>query len=201
MLVIKSVDIAENGGLYCLNDLHKASGGEERHKPANWLRTQQALELVAELEAEAEKAKSLIFPVSHIRATEQNQILSILQGQHLDKQGTFVCKELVYAYATWVSPAFFLHVLRTYDAVVQEELGYMRRDLDERRESGRLTNMLQNQLWEQGYRSMELDTRILKWAEQAEWAKFRAGVLTATVVELRRENKDLHETIRQILRK
>lgn len=76
-------------GRYCLNDLHKASGGEKRHVPAEFLRLDSTKELIEEIK----------YGVSHIPP-----VLS-LRGFH---GGTFVVKELVYAYAMWISPKFHL---------------------------------------------------------------------------------------------
>ena len=97
----KSINIAETvittdqDGRFCLNDLHKASGGEDRHVPGYWLENRQAIELVAELETTG-------IPV--VKKTGRNG-------------GTYVCKELVYAYAMWISARFHLEVIRTFDAV------------------------------------------------------------------------------------
>ena len=49
---IDSISIRQDEhGRYCLNDLHKASGGEQRHKPGNFFRLQQTVELIDKLAA------------------------------------------------------------------------------------------------------------------------------------------------------
>lgn len=89
-------------GRYNLNDLHKAavaSGIKKDVRPSEWLSLQSTHELIEILIQE----NSLIKPVA------------ISPGRY---GGTFGLKELVYAYATWVSAAFHLKVIRTFDAVV-----------------------------------------------------------------------------------
>lgn len=88
--------------LYNLNDLHKAAGSEHRHRPNNWLQNAQTKDLIAEIEAEGGKA------------------CEVINGGK--NRGTYACKELVYAYATWISAKFFLLVIRTFDAVVSGSL-------------------------------------------------------------------------------
>jgi len=40
-LVIGNTVVKMKDGLYCLNDLHKASGGDPNNAPAQWLRNKQ----------------------------------------------------------------------------------------------------------------------------------------------------------------
>ena len=87
-------------GRYSLNDLHRAAGGEARHKPANFLRIDTTRELVAEL--------------GHFSEVRSAPVETINGGPN---RGTYACRELVYAYAMWVSPRFHLQVIRTFDAV------------------------------------------------------------------------------------
>lgn len=49
-LTILSNNIRLFDGLYSLNDLHKASGGEQTHKPVHFLKNKQTQELVDEIE-------------------------------------------------------------------------------------------------------------------------------------------------------
>lgn len=90
----------DDKGRYCLNDLHKSAGGESKHQPANWMRSQQVQELIEEINRSS------------------NSMNAVNIGQGGLKQGTYVCKELVYAYAMWISPAFHLKVIRAYDSAV-----------------------------------------------------------------------------------
>jgi len=84
-LIVVDVKIRQDAeGRFCLNDLHRAAGGEERHKPANWMRTQQTQAMIEELLKEQS--------VAQIRATEQKQPLMVYQGwqlpRHIRLQGT-----------------------------------------------------------------------------------------------------------------
>lgn len=96
-ITLSNVAIREHNGLYSINDLHRASGGEKRHQPSDWLRLKQTIELIKE----AEKTG--------------NPVILSKQGV-----GTFACKELICAYATWISPKFFLQVIRTFLAVHEQ---------------------------------------------------------------------------------
>jgi hypothetical protein len=92
----------DTAGRYSLNDLHKAAGAEPRHRPSLWLENQQTNDLIAELGRQEGDAG---IPAS---------VVSMKGGLH---QGTYAAKELVYAYAMWISPKFHLEVIRTFDAI------------------------------------------------------------------------------------
>lgn len=106
-LTIIDNNIHHIDGLYSLNDLHKASGGEKRHQPSNFLRKIEAREVVEELEKEYS---------SNMRNTKP---LVVYRGNGAkSKRGTYVCKELVYSYAMWISAKFHLKVVRAFDDFV-----------------------------------------------------------------------------------
>ncbi len=97
-LVIANIQVRQDEvGRYLLNDLHRAAGGTNRHRPKYWLENQQTKELINEL------------AIGGITPIEAKQ-----------RVGTFVCKEMVYCYAMWISPAFHLKVIRAYDQMQQQ---------------------------------------------------------------------------------
>lgn len=100
-IIISDITIHKDSqGRYSLNDLHQASGGEEKDKPANWLRLEKTVELIDEILN------------AQIRAFKP---VDSRKGRY---GGTYVCKELVYSYAMWISASFALKVIRAYDALV-----------------------------------------------------------------------------------
>ena len=104
-LTIMDTDIsADERGRFCLNDLHAACGGAVKHKPGQWMRHDSFRGLVAELRKGAE---------THLEPVETTR------GRN---GGTFVCRELVIAYAMWVSPAFMLQVIRAFDSTQQRAM-------------------------------------------------------------------------------
>ena len=94
VVVLDTVEIRKDSeGRYCLNDLHKAAGGEAKDKPANFLRREETIGLIQFLESE-----------------KLNGVLPV-NAEAGRYGGTYVCKQLVYTYAMWVSPAFHLKVV------------------------------------------------------------------------------------------
>ncbi|WP_219702798.1 KilA-N domain-containing protein [Marinomonas lutimaris] len=102
-LIISSKDIRTLDGLYSLNDLHKAAGSEKRHEPNRFIRIEKTKELIEEIE----------------RCPEMGIGAKAIRGG--ENQGTWVCKELVYAYVMWISPKFNLEVIRAFEQAQRPE--------------------------------------------------------------------------------
>lgn len=92
-LSIGAIGVRNINGLFSLNDLHKASGGSPKHRPGEFFRNEQTKALIAEL------------AIADIPAIRKSA------GRY---GGTYACKELVIAYAAWISAAFHLKVIRVF---------------------------------------------------------------------------------------
>jgi len=84
--------------LFCLNDLHKAAGGDPKHGPGRLIRLNSTEELGMVL--------------ANSQEVEKYTPIHKTPGRY---DGTFVCKELVYAHAMWISPSFHLKAIRFFD--------------------------------------------------------------------------------------
>lgn len=93
-LIIGTSEVRQIDGLYSLNDLHRASGNENRHRPSLFIENKQSQDLIAEITKAG---------ITALRTKKGGT-----QG------GTYACKELVIAYAAWISPAFHLKVIRVF---------------------------------------------------------------------------------------
>lgn len=103
-LTIADVSIRVDAkGRYCLNDLHKAAGGEARHEPHQFMRLDQTQALAEE-----------------INSADQRISVQTKRGAN---GGTFVARELVYAYPSTPKEAFEQAV---EGAIYGEEMTFMR---------------------------------------------------------------------------
>ena len=98
-LTIGATSVRQVGGLFSLNDLHKEAGGESKHQPHEFLRIDQTRALIAELS----------------NSGDSRNYVESKRGKY---GGTYACKELVIAYAAWISAAFHLKVIRVFLAHV-----------------------------------------------------------------------------------
>ena len=73
---VANVAIRQFDNLYSLNDLHKASGGENRHKPSLWLQNQQTSDLIDEISKAGNPALD-----------KNQQVIQVVKGGN--KRGTY----------------------------------------------------------------------------------------------------------------
>lgn len=96
-LTIASKKIRIKDDLYCLNDLHKASGADKKNGPSYFMALGATQGLINALLVDTD------IPVSVIKGGKN--------------QGTYVCEELVYSYAMWINPEFNLKVIRAFKSI------------------------------------------------------------------------------------
>lgn len=93
-------------GRYSLNDLEKAAKADcvsKDIRPNEWLSLQATSEIEGFLITENPGFKPI----------------AAKAGRY---GGTYVTRELIYSYAMWISPAFHLHVIRTFDSIVTGQI-------------------------------------------------------------------------------
>ena len=78
------------------------SGGADKHKPANFVRLDTTQALIAE-----------------VQGSDVSLAIRVVHGGR--NNGTYACRELVIAYASWISAAFHLKVIHVFLASVQEQ--------------------------------------------------------------------------------
>ena len=111
MLTISNSTIDMKDGLYSLNDLHRASGSNKKHQANNFMRLENTKSLIDEIERS-----------SDMRNGKESMAYKVIQGGNSQQQGTFVCRELVYSYAMWISPRFQLLVIRAFDSMISQQV-------------------------------------------------------------------------------
>nr|WP_031975138.1 KilA-N domain-containing protein [Acinetobacter baumannii] len=116
-LVIGDFTIRQDeDGRYCLNDLHKASGGSDKHRPTYFIRNDQTQELIKEIE----RSSNMSFDQKDNHCENSHSAVKVINGG--TNRGTYVVEDLVYSYAMWISAKFHLMVIRAYRSLTMEWL-------------------------------------------------------------------------------
>ena len=102
MLEVMGQPIRSKGELFSANDLHKIAGGVEAKTPSKWLENKQTQDLI-----DAICGRGIPLPL--IYETHQ-------RGKY---QGVWLCENLMYAYAMWLSPEFHLLVIECFKQYAQ----------------------------------------------------------------------------------
>lgn len=110
LLTIDGVAVRQhNEGQFCLNDLQRAAIANPNETRS--LRSLEVYEFMRRVET------MTMIDLLNKETTGNPRIAPVITVPGRNG-GTYVCKELVYAYAMWISPSFNLKVIRTFDSIV-----------------------------------------------------------------------------------
>lgn len=101
-LTVFNSPIRVKDNLYCLTDLYRASGSNQKHRPKYFLANRQTKELIEVIQ------KGGITPI-------------MTKGGR--SGGTYAHKNIVYLYAMWISAEFANHVISVFDGVQSGQQG------------------------------------------------------------------------------
>lgn len=108
-LVINNIEVTSNeDGLYSLADLWRGASNKRAKSPSEWMRYDSFASKVTYLELYFESLCSTGNPVQ-----QKQQVIS--KNEH---GYTYVCKELVYSYAMWISDKYHFEVITAFDNLV-----------------------------------------------------------------------------------
>lgn len=106
MLVINNIEVSQNeDGLYSLVDLWKSTSNKKNKSPSKWL----------DLKGTESKIEYLCLDRKRVQLNQQ--VTSKNEYGY-----TYVCKELVYSYAMWISDKYHFEVIHAFDALVQGDI-------------------------------------------------------------------------------
>lgn len=95
MMILATPIRRDAEGRFCLNDLHRAAGGEDRHGPKRWMVNASTHEVIAALKDE----------------NPSFEPVDLSRGRY---GGTYAVEDLALSYAMWISPKFHLTVVRGF---------------------------------------------------------------------------------------
>ena len=96
MLEVMGQPIRSKGELFSANDLWKIAGSENSKRPSMWLENKQTQELINEI------------------TQSRNSCLAYKVIKGGNNPGAWLCEDLMYAYAMWLSPKFHLMVIQCF---------------------------------------------------------------------------------------
>jgi KilA-N domain len=178
-ILAKNIRIVD--GLYSLNDLHKASGNEDKHRPSLFMANAQTKQLVAEISKAGNPALGNTLAAKSVHGGTG--------------RGTYVCKELVYAYAMWISAKFTLIVINAFDAMNNPVPQTTTNTISDE-QAGALYNIVHARAIGNGKLAAELWGRLKKHFGYASYHKLKAHHFDEAKTML--ETMDLHGEVKAL---